>query len=93
MLNKGCFMGDRLSSGHKLVFFIVLLGIISVLLAQYISNIASILVAFIYCVGLYLCRPLLMPPGYGATKVRLLSITSAALIAGSDPYRQHRTVN
>jgi hypothetical protein len=73
----------NLSSTHKLILSTILLGIGSVGAAYLFSGVASLIVAATLCLILWIFRPLLMPPGYGATKIRALSLIGIFALATS----------
>ena len=76
-------MNTQLTSAHRLVLSTLGLGLTAVMVAYFFSGMASLLVAGTLCVLLWLLRPLLLPPGYGAMKVRTLSMLGMFGLAAS----------
>lgn len=76
-------MNTPLTSAHRLVLSTLGLGLAAVMVAYFFSGMASLLVAGTLCVLLWLLRPLLLPPGYGAMKVRTLSMLGMFGLAAS----------
>lgn len=76
-------MNTQFTSNHRLILSTLGLGVVTVMVAYFFSGMASLLVAGTLCVLLCLFRPLLMPPGYGATKIRTLSVLGIFGLASS----------
>lgn len=76
-------MNTPFTSDHRLILSTLGLGVVAVMVAYLFSGMASLLVAGTLCVLLWLFRPLLMPPGYGATKIRTLSVLGIFGLASS----------
>lgn len=76
-------MNTQLTSAHRLVLSILGLSVSAVTVAYFFSGVVSLLIAGTLCVLLWLLRPLLMPPGYGAMRVRMLSVLGAFGLAAS----------
>ncbi len=76
-------MNTQFTSAHRLVLSTLGLSLAAVMVAYFFSGTASLLVAGTLCVLLWLLRPLLMPPGYGAMKVRTLSVLGIFGLAAS----------
>ena len=75
-------MFHNMTSSHKLVLAILFLGVAVVLVSMWVSWIAALAAGGTLLVLLWVLRGALLPPGYGANKVRVLSLTlSFALIA------------
>ena len=76
-------MTTGFTSAHRLVLLILGLGVLAVTVAYTVSGIASLMVAGTLCALLWLLRPLLLPPGYGAMRVRSMSILGVFGLAAS----------
>lgn len=76
-------MNGSLASAHRLVLLTLALSAIAVVAAHILSGAASLLVAATLCALLWLLRPVLLPPGYGAMKVRTLSVLGIFGLAAS----------
>lgn len=77
-------MNTQLNSPHRLVLLILGLSIASIIAAFLaMPGVAPFVIGLLICAVLFLLRPLLLPPGAGATKVRILSIAGIFAIAGS----------
>lgn len=74
---------NNFSPTHRFIFSTLLLGVIAVGTAYMFSGVASLLVGGTLSLLLWIFRPLLMPPGYGATRVRLLSLMGVFALATS----------
>ena len=75
-------MLNNMTSNHKLVLFLVVFVVQVVGVTGLFWPAIAVGLAFLLCVVLWLLRGALMPPDYGANKVRTLSLTlSAALVA------------
>lgn len=79
-------MLTSMTSSHRL--FLLVLGLVALAVAtsMMVSGTAALVVAGVSCVVIWLLRPLLMPPGYGAMKVRTLSILGVFALAASHNY-------
>ncbi len=67
-------MFSTMTSSHRLLLAILALVAVAILLSTTLSGTTGLLVAIGLCIAIWLLRPLIMPPGYGAMKVRTLSI-------------------
>lgn len=77
---------SALTSAHRLVLSVLALVLVAVLAGSMISETAPLVVGLVVCTVLLLLKPLLMPEGWGATRVRLLALTGAFAAAGSYGY-------
>ncbi len=80
---KGSRMFASLASGHKLALSLVTaIAVIAGVTYALVSGVATLWVSVVFVAVLWVVRPLLLPAGYGANKVRLASLTlAAALVA------------
>lgn len=76
-------MNTQFTSDHRLILSTLGLCVVAVMVAYFFSGMMSLLVAGTLCILLWLFRPLLMPPGYGATKIRTLSVLGILGLASS----------
>lgn len=74
----------RLSSSQRLLIILLALGVAGILVAHLqIGLIGALLVALFICTGLWITRVIWLPPGFGATRVRLASLSGVFVLAGS----------
>lgn len=76
-------MDSKMSANHKFVIAIVLIALAVVLSAMYTSGIMAVFFSALILVLIYILRPLVMPAGYGANKIRTLSILGALGVVAS----------
>lgn len=76
-------MNGPLAPTHRFILSALALSTVAVGVVYFLSGVAALLVAVTVCVLLWIFRPLLMPPGYGATKVRTLSVMGIFGLAAS----------
>lgn len=76
-------MDSKMSANHKFVLAIMLITLAVVLSAMYASGLVAIFISVLILVLVYMLRPLVMPAGYGANKIRTLSILGALGLAAS----------
>jgi NACHT domain len=74
-------MVNELTSSHKAFLLTLVLCIVALIVAWTISAPLSLFIAVMLCVFLWVLRPLLMPPGAGATRVRVISVVGILAIA------------
>ncbi len=75
-------MTTELTSSHKAFLLALVLCIVALIVAWIISAPLSLFIAVMLSVFLWVLRPLLMPPGAGATRVRVISVVGVLAIAG-----------
>ena len=76
-------MDSKMSANHKFVLAILLIALAVVLSAMYASGLIAVFISVLILVLVYILRPLVMPAGYGANKIRTLSILGALGLAAS----------
>jgi hypothetical protein len=76
-------MLTTLTSSHRLTLLILGLVVASLVTSMLVSGALALLVAVVLCVVIWILRATLMPAGYGAMKVRTLTIIGAFGIAAS----------
>lgn len=76
-------MDSKLSANQKFVIAILLIGICVVGTAVYTSGLWAVFLSAFICVLIYLLRPLVMPAGYGANKIRTLCVVGSLGLAAS----------
>ena len=76
-------MDSNMSANHKFVLVILLITVAVVCTAMYASGPVAVLISALICVLVYMLRPLVMPAGYGANKIRTLCILGALGLAAS----------
>lgn len=76
-------MLTNMTSSHRLALLVLVLVVLSISISMLVSGTTALLVAVMLCVVIWLIRPWMMPPGYGAMKVRTLTIIGAFGIAAS----------
>ncbi|MGC4097342.1 MAG: NACHT domain-containing protein [Nitrospira sp.] len=77
-------MKGEITSAHKLAIMILALGVLTILTAHFFTPTISMLtIGVFYLLLLLLVRPLLFPPGYGAMRVRSLTLLGVFGLAGS----------
>jgi hypothetical protein len=82
--SKEAIVFSNLTSSHRLVVLILALSISTVIISSLLlPTIVVILIAILIFSLLWLIRPLMMPPGAGATKVRLISLFGTFTLAGT----------
>jgi hypothetical protein len=73
-----------LTAAQRLLVTVLVLGLSAVFLAQYHVGLPlAVLVSLFICIVLWLTRFLWMPPGFGATRVRLASLAGVFALAGT----------
>jgi hypothetical protein len=77
---------SSLTSAHRLVVTVLALVVIAVLAGSMISAATPLIVGGVVCAVLLLLKPLLLPAGWGGTRVRILALTGAFAAAGSYGY-------
>ncbi|WP_435035811.1 NACHT domain-containing protein [Pseudomonas neuropathica] len=80
---KGGDMESKLSANHKFVLMVIVVGFFVVGIAYFASGLMAVFAAGFLCVLLYMLRVLVMPAGYGANKIRTLSLIGALGLAAS----------
>jgi hypothetical protein len=75
-------MAAELTSSHKAFLLALVPCIVALIVAWTISAPLSLFIAVMLCVFLFVLRPLLMPPGAGAMRVRIISVVGILAIAG-----------
>ncbi|ANI55032.1 NACHT domain-containing protein [Pseudomonas sp. DR 5-09] len=63
-----------MSANHKFVILILLIATVVVCTALYASGPIAVFLSALICILVYMLRPLVMPAGYGANKIRTLCI-------------------
>ncbi|MDD0844616.1 NACHT domain-containing protein [Pseudomonas sp. Gutcm_11s] len=76
-------MNSHLSSNHKFLIICLVLGVLAIAMASLLSGYLAILAAVVFCLTLFILRHLVMPPGYGANRIRALSLIGAFGIVAS----------
>jgi len=72
-----------MSANQRFIMYVLALAIVSVIAAFIASGGWAIALAIFICVLIYALRPLVMPAGYGANKIRLLCLAGAFALATS----------
>ncbi|MDH0140754.1 NACHT domain-containing protein [Aquipseudomonas alcaligenes] len=72
-----------MSANHKLLLLVLTGSVFAFLAAYYFSPFAAVLAAILSLIIIYILRPLVMPAGYGANRIRTLCIVLAFALVGS----------
>jgi DNA polymerase III delta prime subunit len=76
-------MGGSYSPTHRLILAIVVLSVISVACAYWVSGPLALLLSIFICALIWLLRPIVMPSHHGDNKVRFFSLIAFFALANS----------
>jgi hypothetical protein len=79
-------MLSNMTSSHKLVLYILAMGMVVVAACYFVSPLLSLGLGALMLAMIWFLRGALMPPGFGANKVRMASLTLSVLLLGSYGY-------
>jgi hypothetical protein len=77
---------SRLSPSQQFVVIILGLAVLALVVSYLVSGPLALVAALTLCALVWILRPLLMPPGYGAMRIRMVSIVGVFGLAASHSF-------